>query len=97
LIDTPVVVTGGRERMVGLISVEAGTTVEEEGCQKDDRTVDEGKTEETEEEGAGAEKFAKNPATEDSTLYSTSIVLDNFAGRGPKKTGDKTEDTSCLL
>jgi len=37
-----------------------------------------------EEEEAGAEKFAKNPATEDSTLYATSIVLDNFAGRGPK-------------
>ena len=67
LIGTPVVETGGRERMVELISVEAGTTVEEDGCQEDDRTVEEGKTEETEEE-AGAEKLRRTPARPDSTL-----------------------------
>ena len=36
------VVTGGRERMVELISAEAGTTVEEEiCCTEDDGTVEE--------------------------------------------------------
>jgi len=61
--------TGENERMVELISVEAGTTVEEEGCQEDDEPVEEGEDEAAgvDEDDTGAEKLAKIPDNDEAS------------------------------
>jgi len=99
--ETLSVVAGSRGTPTGAVPVEETSTITGEEVEEEDPvtagSVEERKScTEGEEEEAGAEKFAKNPATEDSTLYATSIVLDNFA-EGRKKTDVMTEDTSCLL
>ena len=74
---------------------DAGSTRNDAGSTGDE--VEEEETKTGVEEAAGAEKLDRMPAMDESTLYSTSMIMENLAGKGRKKTDEKTEDTNCLL